>query len=63
MEFAGVAIYYGIVAWLACWEVDLTVAIARGPLFIDPIIKWIIVLICLVIILRGDMRLTWGWNS
>ena len=46
-----IAIYYGVVAWLTCWWIDLTVVIVRGPVFIDPILKWIVVLVCLIIIL------------
>jgi hypothetical protein len=45
------AIVYFVVAWLACWLVDLIVVVARGPLLIDPVLKLIIVLVCLAIIL------------
>jgi hypothetical protein len=53
------AIVYAIVAWLACWLVDLIVIVARGPLLIDPVLKLIIVLICLAIILFGLSRHGW----
>jgi hypothetical protein len=50
------AIVYGVVAWLACWLVDLIIIVARGPVLIDPILKLIIVLVCLAIILLGLSR-------
>lgn len=53
------AIVYFVIAWLACWLVDLIVIVARGPLLIDPVLKLIIVLICLAIILFGLSRHGW----
>lgn len=53
------AIVYAVVAWLACWLVDLIVIVARGPVLIDPILKLLIVLICLVVILVGLGRHGW----
>jgi hypothetical protein len=53
------AIVYAIVAWLACWLVDLIVIVARGPVLIDPILKLVIVLLCLVIVLIGLARHAW----
>jgi hypothetical protein len=53
------AIVYAIVAWLACWLVDLIVIVARGPVLIDPILKLVIVLLCLVVILIGLARHAW----
>jgi hypothetical protein len=53
------AIVYGIVAFLACWLVDLVVIVARGPVLIDPILKLVIVLVCLVIIMIGLARHGW----
>lgn len=53
------ALVYGVVAWLACWLVDLIVIVARGPVLIDPILKLIIVLLCLIIILVGLARHGW----
>jgi hypothetical protein len=53
------AIVYFVVAWLACWLVDLIVIVARGPVMIDPILKLIIVLLCLVVILIGLARIGW----
>jgi hypothetical protein len=53
------AIVYFVVAWLACWLVDLIVVVARGPLLIDPVLKLIIVLVCLAIILFGLSRHGW----
>lgn len=53
------AIVYAVVAWLACWLVDLIVIVARGPVLIDPILKLMIVLICLIIVLVGLARHGW----
>jgi hypothetical protein len=53
------AIVYAIVAWLACWLVDLVIIVARGPVLIDPILKLIIVAVCLIIILVGLGRTRW----
>jgi hypothetical protein len=46
-----VSITYFVVAWLACWLIDLIIIIARGPLTIDPVLKFIVVLLCLSIVL------------
>lgn len=54
-----IAIVYGVVAWLACWLIDLIITVARGPLLIDPILKLIIVLACLLIILVRLARHGW----
>jgi len=53
------AIVYFIVAWLACWLVDLVIIVARGPVMIDPILKLIIVLICLIMVLVGLAKARW----
>jgi hypothetical protein len=53
------AIVYAIIAWLACWLVDLIIFVARGPVMIDPILKLVIVLVCLIIILVGLARHGW----
>jgi hypothetical protein len=53
------AIVYFVVAWLACWLVDLVIVVARGPVMIDPVLKLIIVLVCLVIVLVGLARHGW----
>lgn len=55
------AIVYGVVAWLACWLVDLIIIVARGPVLIDPILKLVIVLLCLVAIVVGLQRQAWLW--
>jgi len=54
-----VAIVYFVIAWLACWLVDLVIIVARGPVLIDPIIKLIIVLICLIIVLLRLAKHGW----
>jgi hypothetical protein len=53
------AIVYGVIAWLACWLVDLIIIVARGPVLIDPILKLVIVLVCLAMILVGMTRAGW----
>jgi hypothetical protein len=53
------AIVYAVVAWLACWLVDLIVIVARGPVLIDPILKLIIVLLCLSVIVFGLSHQRW----
>jgi hypothetical protein len=53
------AIVYAVVAWLACWLVDLLIQLSSRPLMLDPILKAIIVLICLAIILFGLSRHGW----
>ena len=53
------AIVYAVVAWLATWLVDLIVIVARGPVLIDPILKLVIVLLCLIVILIGLARHGW----
>jgi hypothetical protein len=46
-----IAIVYFVVAYLAAWTIDLIVLVARGPLLIDPVLKLIVVLLCLLIVL------------
>ena len=53
------AIVFGVIAWLACWLVDLIIIVARGPVMIDPILKLVIVLVCLIVILVGLGRHGW----
>jgi hypothetical protein len=53
------AIVYFVVAWLACWLVDLVIIVARGPVLIDPILKLVIVLVCLIAVLVGLGRAGW----
>ena len=53
------AIVYAVVAWLACWLIDLLVTIIRLPFNIDPVLKFIIVLVCLAIVLIGLQRHGW----
>lgn len=61
-----IAIVYAIVAWLACWLIDLIVVAARVPLGGSysllaeaPILKLVIVLLSLVIILVGLAKHRW----
>lgn len=62
MDNAGVAIYYGIVAWLACWLVDLLIEVTISPfVVIVPLIKIVILIICLTFILLGGYRQKWLW--
>ena len=53
------AIVYFVIAWLACWLVDLIVTVARGPVLIDPILKLVIVLVCLAVVLIGLSKRGW----
>lgn len=53
------AIVYWVVAYLATWLVDLIVIIVRGPLLIDPVLKFLIVLLCLVVVLYGLASNRW----
>jgi hypothetical protein len=58
------AIVYAVIAWLACWLVDLVIIVARGPvLLIDPILKLVIVLACLIIVLVSLARHSWLLSS
>jgi hypothetical protein len=57
------AIVWFIVAYLGAWTVDLVVAVARGPLLVDPVLKLIIVMACLVIILIGMSKSGWWTNA
>jgi hypothetical protein len=53
------AIVYFVVAWLSCWLVDLIFIATRGPVSLDPIVKLIIVLICLIVVLIGLSKVNW----
>jgi hypothetical protein len=53
------AITYFVVAWLGCWLVDLVVIVSRGPLLIDPVLKLVIVLLCLAVVLSALWRHGW----
>ena len=46
-----ISVAYPFLAWLACWWIDLLFAVVRGPLLLDPIVKAIIVTVCLIVIL------------
>lgn len=56
-----IAVVYAIIAWLACWLVDLIVVAARVPVGAGgftliaeaPLLKLLFVLLALVIILVG----------
>jgi hypothetical protein len=56
-----IAITYFVVAWLAAWAIDLVVIVARGPVIIDPILKLIVVLLCLVVVLFNLAKHHWLW--
>lgn len=53
------AIVYGVIAWLAFWVLDLVIIVARGPVLIGPILKLVVVVICLAIILVRLARHGW----
>jgi hypothetical protein len=53
-------IFYFVVAWLACWAIDLIVLVARSPAIpIDPVLKLVVVLVCLVFLLIRVGRAGW----
>lgn len=54
-----VAVLYGVMAWLGCLLVDLTIIIVRGPMDIGPVVKWIVVLACLAIIMMRTAAHGW----
>jgi hypothetical protein len=54
-----VAVVYFVVAWLACWLIDLVIVVVRGPVLIDPILKLIVVLLCLIVVLVRLARHGW----
>jgi hypothetical protein len=56
-----IAIVYFVVAWLAAWDIDLVVMVVRGPLTVDPVLKFIVVTICLVVVLVKLARARWLW--
>ena len=58
-EAASRAVLFGVLAWLGTWLVSLTIAIARGPLMIGPVLDWIIVLVCLLGVLAALPRPRW----
>jgi hypothetical protein len=53
------AIVYFVVAWLACWAIDLAIFVARSPVLLDPILKLIIVVMCLIVVLIGLSKVNW----
>ena len=56
-----IAIVYFVVAWLEAWAIDLAVIVARGPLTVDPALKFVVVTICLVVVLVKLARAQWLW--
>jgi hypothetical protein len=56
-----VAIVYAAVAWLVCWLIDLVVIVARGPVLIDPILKLVVVLLCVIVLLYRLAGAHWLW--
>jgi hypothetical protein len=57
------ALVWFIFAYLACWTVDLFIAVIRGPLLVDPVLKLIIVLLSLVVIVIGMSKSGWWTNA
>jgi ribose/xylose/arabinose/galactoside ABC-type transport system permease subunit len=45
------AIYFGVIAWLATWDVSLVIGLANGPLTLGIALDFIIVTLCLFAIL------------
>jgi hypothetical protein len=56
-----IAIVFVVVAWLTAWDVDLAVLVSRGPLTVDPAIKFVVVTVCLVVVLVKLARAHWLW--
>jgi hypothetical protein len=56
MPMLEVAVYWYVVALLGTWFVKDTSALFRGPVMIELILEWIIVLICLIIVLSGGLH-------
>lgn len=56
-----IAVVYGIVAWLACWDIDLAVRLLPGPLTADLVLKFLVVTVCLVVVLVKLARAHWLW--
>jgi hypothetical protein len=54
-----IAVAYTFVAWLSGWWIDLLFAVVRGPLFLDPIVKLVVVTLCLVMIVVALWRHHW----
>jgi hypothetical protein len=53
------AIVYYVVAMLGCLLIDLIVVVARGPIMIDPILKLLLVAVCLIAVVIGLARHGW----
>jgi hypothetical protein len=53
------AIVYFVVAWLACWFVDLFFVVLRAPVSADPVLKLIVVAACLFILVFALARAGW----
>ena len=56
------AIAWFVFAWLALQETDLTVVLVRGPLSADPVVKFVICLVALVVIGFAMNRRHWFWG-
>lgn len=56
-----IAAVYAILAWLACWDIDLAVRLLPGPLTADLVLKFVVVTICLLVICVNLARAHWLW--
>lgn len=62
MTDASAAIYYGIIAWLLCWLVDLlTIITHNSPVAFEALLKAVIVIVCLVFIFHWGYGRKWFW--
>jgi hypothetical protein len=57
------SVVYTFLAWLGCLWLDLLFAVARGPVLPDPLLKFILVTICLVMILIALWRHGWLFGA
>ncbi len=60
-EMLTISVCYFVVAWLACWAIDLVASVARGPRNADVVIKAAVVIVCLLIVLMKLSRAHWLW--
>ncbi len=56
-----VPVWYGVLAWLACWDVTLAVHLAPGPLGAELVLHFLIVTACLLVVLVKLAGRRWLW--
>ena len=59
-----ISVVYVIVAYLTCWLIDLIVIVVRSPsIQLDPVLKLIVVALCLFMVLFALQRHHWLWGA